>query len=156
MRRQSFFTESFQNSEKTKSHDKVEEFKALVLDKKSKPEVYRDIWADCLDLLCERKNVVKVKKGNKHFYKWSVVLCELYEKYLPKQGMFRTDLANLSLDDALTYDVIEAFGISAAYNAQTNFKRTGNYLYAYFDDACYKAVNNAFYEMLLNEVKGCS
>ena len=35
MRRQSFFAESFQNSEKIKSHDKVEEFKELAFGKGS-------------------------------------------------------------------------------------------------------------------------
>lgn len=156
MRRQSFFTESFQSSEHTKSWNKIEEFKTLVLDNKPSPEVYKQIWTECLDLICEKKNVVQVKSGGKLFYKWSIALCDLYENYLPKQGMFRTDLANLSLDNELTTKVVDTFGVSAAYNTQTNFKRTGNYLYAYFDEECYNAVNKAFYNMLLDEVKECS
>ena len=155
MRKQSFFNQSFQASKRSELEVNTERFKNLVLDTKADPMTYNEIWTTCLNMLCKRHNVAVNTYGEQSYYKWSTILKELYTVYLPKQGIFRTDLANLSLDDNLSKKVEETFGKGAVYNKSMNIKRYGNYLFAYFDDESYKAVNQAFYNMLLDEVKRC-
>ena len=155
MRRQSFFTESFHSSEKSKVAANASRFKLLVLDSRPDADTYFNIWKECLNMLCERAQVEHV--ANKYFdntYKWSTILVKLYNDYLPKYGIFRSDLANLNLDDTLCEKVAKTFGTGSAYF--NGGKRAGNYLFAYFDEECYVAVNKAFYAMLLDEVEKCS